>query len=115
MRVSPLIFLGAPLVGFGEGVSANEGGSCGGLEGGSLPSSRAMKASEMRRSVLSDAWVGLLWRHRSEQYFTGVDAALVVCDFRIPLQGTVSVGYIKPVSMLTILTKKGPKAGRFAK
>ncbi len=85
MRVSPFIFLRFSLVGFGGGGWADEGGSCGGLGEGSLPSSRAMKASEMRRSMLSDAWVGLLWRHRSEQYFTGVDAALVVCDFRIPL------------------------------
>ena len=41
----------------------------------------------MRRSVLPGVWLGLLWRHRSEQYFTGVDTALVVCGFRAPLNG----------------------------
>ena len=50
-----------------------------------LPSSIAMNTSEIRRSTLPDASLGLLCRHRSEQYLIGVDAALVVCDFRVAL------------------------------
>ena len=60
-------------------------GSCDRSGEGFLPPSKATKASEMRRSTLPGAWLGLLCRHRSEQYFTGVDTALVVCDFRVPL------------------------------
>lgn len=91
MRVSPLIFLGFPLVSFGGGGSTDAIGSCDRSGEGFLPSSKAMKASKMRRSTLLGAWLGLLWRHRSEQYFTGVDASLVFCDFRVPLNGAVSL------------------------
>ena len=87
MRVSPLIFFGLPLAVLDSGDSADAVGSCDRPGEGVLPSSNAMKASEMRRSTLLGAWLGLLWRHRSEQYFTGVDASLVFCDFRVPLNG----------------------------
>lgn len=95
MRVSPLIFLGFPLAIFGCGSSADAVGSCDRSGEGFLPSSNAMKASEMRRSTLLGAWLGLLWRHRSEQYFTGVEAALVVCDFRVPLNGCCKLVFYK--------------------
>ena len=84
MRVSPFTFF-CPFV-FLEGYdTAGSLASCDSAGEGLLPSSNAMKASEMRRSTLPGAWLGLLCRHRSEQYLIGVDAALVVCDFRVPL------------------------------
>ena len=84
MRVSPLIFFEVPLVVLGRGGSASATGSCGWCGEGILPLSKAVKASVMRRSMLPGASLGLLCRQRSEQYFTGVDAAFVVCDFRVP-------------------------------
>ena len=44
----------------------------------------------MRRSRLPGASFGLLCRQRSEQYFTGVEAAFGVCDFRVPWVSEVS-------------------------
>ena len=85
MRVSPLIFLAFALALFGGAALVNALESCDRSRDRSPPASRATKASVMRRSVLPIAWLGLLCRHRSEQCFTGVDAALVVCDFRVPL------------------------------
>ena len=55
-----------------------------------MPLSNAVKASVMRRSRLLGASCGLLCRQRSEQYFTGVEAAFVVCDFRVPWVSDVS-------------------------
>lgn len=85
MRVSPLIFFALPLPLFACGGEPHAIASCDTSVDGVWPSRRATKASEMRRSTLPGAWLGLLWRQRSEQYFTGVEAALIVCDFRVPL------------------------------
>ena len=87
MRVSPLVFFELPLVIFGRGGSSDAVGPCDASEELSLPLSKAMKASKIQCSMLSGALLGLLCRHRSEQYFTGVDAAFVVGDFRVPLEG----------------------------
>lgn len=87
MRVSPLIFLGFPLALLRGDCSADAMGSCDKSREGFLPLSKAMKVSEMRWSTLPGVWLGLLWRHRSEQYFTGVDAAFMDCDFRVPSIG----------------------------
>ena len=84
MRVSPLIFLGASFTNK-RGFSADSIVSCDVSGQKSLPSSKAMKAPVIRRSTLPGAWLGLLCRHRSEQYFAAVDAAFAVCDFRVPL------------------------------
>ena len=84
MRVSPFIFFVVPLVGLGSGGSAIVTGSCDWSGDGVWPLSKAVKASVMRRSRLLGASFGLLCRQRSEQYFTGVEAAFVVCDFRVP-------------------------------
>ena len=85
MRVSPLTFFWLPFALLEGDGPADLIASCDNAGEGLLPSSSAMKASEMRRSTLPGAWLGLLCRHRSEQYLIGVDAALVVCDLRVPL------------------------------
>ena len=86
MRVSPFTFFWLPFALLERDSPADSIASCDNVGEGLLPSSSAMKASEMRRSTLPGAGLGLLCRHRSEQYLTGVDAALVVCDFRVPLR-----------------------------
>ena len=85
MRVSPLIFFEFALLVFGICGSADATRSLDGFREGSSPFSNEMKQSVMRQSTLPGASLGLLCRHRSEQNFTGVDAAFVVCDFRVPL------------------------------
>ena len=84
MRVSPLIVFEFPLAPFGGGGSGDATKSCEGRVDGASPLSSAVNASWIRWSVLPGAWLGLLWRQRSEQYFTGVEAALVDCDFLVP-------------------------------
>ena len=89
--VSPLVFFEFPFVIFGTDGSFGAMGSCDCSRDGLLSSSKATKASVMRRSTLPGASLDLLCRHRSEQYFTGVDAAFVVCDFRVPSMSDVSI------------------------
>ena len=85
MRVSPLTFLKLALAAFDGSDSDDTIESCERLREGSLPLSSAMNASWIRRSVLPGVWLGLLWRQRSEQYLAGVEAAFVLCDFRVPM------------------------------
>ena len=65
-----------------------------------------MNASEMRRSTLPGASLGFLCRHLSEQYFTGVDAAFVVCDFRVPSDGAVRVCCVDELTMISTVIEK---------